>query len=826
MSYCPACGASLPGDAAFCPHCGASVASAVQVLPPAPVAPPIPMSSPYAPVADQPPAPFPPLVVPFITGPAAPFPLPPDRPGRLTAYPWRDLLPAVWQSAAVLGALLVVTTVLVAIGSAIWLPDGQHGDLGIWLGVAMLLIGLAAGGSITGEMGVDGAYGSAALHAMPFLLTALLLVPIVLLARREERRRPASRLTQTARAATHGLSAAILIGFAELFATISRDIEGEPARVGPDIAITMVTAFLLVATASWLARASATALPARPVLRELVHATRLVSFQLVYVLIGAAGAGVAVVATHLAGEDDLGDSLAGAIATGAAALPTGALMILGVPVSASGTASSSGVLSTIFNGGLPGGARDWSYGLITDPSRWSLLLLIPVAATVWAAIRSVLSRPVAEWRPRVDGGVIAGTAGLAAALFLLVALIQRASASVVIGAEAGEDASIGSYAVHAGASLPAAVLAGLIWGALAALATRWAPSFALAAPGVVTRLPGRIDDSWRAVLDGRWAPPPAVFSPVLANRIVAAFAALVVLVAVGATAVSVMGSTIFTPSRAAVSYLQAIGRGDAGAALAMLDTRPPADDRLLLTDTALRTSGVVRPTGVRAGSTDEDDDRATVQLTFKLGAADHEISLPMYADPQRKHAAGLPEWRVTSALGRIAAGTTGSGLSTTVAGVPIGESLAAFPGVYPATVTDPSGMYQSADTTVAVTDAQEDVDAGNLALSEQTKNAINAAVHTQIDACIGGATNVSCPFAAYDIPGYYDAEILTFTLVKRPVIRVVESYDTVAVQTVTEGQFAYDFTMEDADNMRGTRSLRADGAVDLSLPSAPTISFS
>ena len=851
MSYCPACGAALPGAAAFCSNCGASVTSPVQVLPPAPPAPPAPPTAPQPPTGEQPPTPFPPLVVPYPPAPArfdvppagwpgaGPPPAPgvpapaPAGPGWFATFPWKDLVPAAWQSAAILGVLLLVTTVLVAVADGVWLPDGKHGDLGIWLSIAVLLISLAAGGSISGEISVGGeesaiaAYGNAGVHAMPFLLTVLLLAPIVFLVRRAERRAPAPRLTQIMHAATHGLSAAILIGFACLFVRSSRDIDGVSVRFGPDIAVSMFTALLLVGAASWIARATVAPAPIRPVLRELLHTVRLVTRQFVYVLIGAVVAGVVVLATHL---DDLADSagsLFGFLAAAAAALPAGALLILGVPVSASGTGNVSGLFSMVLGERLSGGTREASYGIVTDPSRWTLLLVVPVLATVWAAARSVLSRPVGEWRPRIDRGVVAGTAGVAALLFLVVAVAQRASASMTVGGGPDEDSSIGTYAAHAGPSLPAALLAGLCWGALAALAMRWAPSVALAVPKLITGLPGRIDDSWRPVLAGHAAPPPGVYSPRMAKLVAAVAAVLLLVVGLGVMAVSVIGSTFYSPSRAAISYLEAIGAGEAGDALSVLETLPEAGDRSLLTDQVLRSDGVVRPTGVRATSTDRSGDDVTVKVSFNLGAEKQEMSLLMRDDPERARFAGMPHWRIATAPGRIGNGYAESNFLTTVAGKPIGQSSAAFPGAYRATVSDPSGMYESATSTVVVTDGQVDVDDVTLTISQQAQDSVTAAVNAQIDTCVSNPDGVNCPFSKYDTPDYAYAKTITFTLVSQPVVRVVEGEGGLVVETVTNGQVKYDSIMSDSyfEDQHGTLSFDADASVDLSSAAGPAVSF-
>jgi hypothetical protein len=185
--------------------------------------------------------------------------------------------------------------------------------------------------------------------------------------------------------------------------------------------------------------------------------------------------------------------------------PTAALMLLGVPISVAGLDLPG--LATILHGGLPG-YRSVRLGYpMAEPSRWSLLLLIPLLAALLAAAWHTVARPVARWRPSFEGTGALRICGLTMLAAVLAATAQRITISYGSGGT-----GTGPVTVSIGASLPAALVAGLAWGTMLVLGLRIAPTVAMLAPRLLLALPGRVDPSWAAVLVGLEPRPPGVYA--------------------------------------------------------------------------------------------------------------------------------------------------------------------------------------------------------------------------------------------------------------------------------------------------------------------------
>lgn len=777
MAYCSACGNQLPPDAAFCPGCGKSaVLVADRGLRPGPVPEALPMLAyPHA-------------------GPAAPFP------ARPPALFFKDLVPSAWQAAAVFGGLLLIATALAGLADSIVQDAGDHGNLGDWLGRGMLLISLGAGGSADGKLTSEYVSGTASLHVMPVLMVLLLVMPVVLLARRTESRQPAqSALVHLARAGTHAFVLAALAGFGGLLATATSQVDDVRVVAGPNAASTTLLTFIIVGAASFLARATVSREPFPPAVREILATVSLITrFWLSFLVI-----------TLLAAPLLLLTDVPAAVTLIAVlvALPTGALVLAGVPVSADFSTGLTG-LARLLGSESPSGPHDASRGLITDPSRWTLLILVPVLALFVMAVRHTVSHPAAEWRARLRGGAVAGLAAAFAASFFTVALAQQLVFTAALdGGIAG-----GSVDTRGGPSLAGSVLAGLCWGALAALVLRWAPSFALAAPRL-TRWTGQVDQSWADILHGRAEPPAGVLPPRAARWITAAAAVLVVLAGLMVGAQAVVSTVVYSPGKVARAYLQAVGSGNAKQALALFAS-PPAN-AAMLTDAVLKADGVQRPERVRTLSTSKEDDNASVQVAFDLGGAEHRMELTLHADPDEKRSGLFPDWRITSSLGTFQNPYTEGGFSPSIAGLAIDGEAGLFPGRYPVAVTDPSAMFEIEPTDVAILGTVADFSMPAATLSTAGKSRIADAVVDELRDCTASEFSYGCPFDAFDVPSYQDEGVdVQFRLETKPYVDVMIRGDGIVAEVT--GAVAYTETMYTGPDEVGTIPLSATAEIDLS----------
>jgi uncharacterized membrane protein YqgA involved in biofilm formation len=747
--------------------------------------------------------------------------------GVAISVPWREIVPAVQHSAAVFGAVLVVLTAIIGVIAGLGLPEGHRGDLGVWLSTAIVLIGLALGGTAETVVTAGGEFGGRGvmeLRFVPLLITAALLVPVAVLAFRQERRRPAAGpALRWVRAGAHGLAMALLVGVAGALGSVSNpygmteDSEGVTVEAGLSVVLTLVVALLVTTLVSAAARFAA--VPGGPRTQPYRDALRLLATPLVVLASVAAIGGLVLVGVGVAQDaDDFGSNPA---AVGAAVagvlnlLPVGVLMLLGVPVTAGVDGGATGAAAALgrFLDDVPAGPV--RYGLLNDPSWWSLAVLVPLILTVVVAVRFTLRRPVWLWEPRVSPGALARTAGFAVLGCLLLAAIGRATLSVSMRGEAIGAAGPGAagLAGYAGPSFAGALLAGLVWGLALAAVLRLVPSVALLAPGLARGLAGRVDESWRPVLDG-FVPPPA---GTLRRRwvgLAGAAVAVVVLLGVGAAVVvRIASTTVFGPGPAAVAYLEAVGRGDATAARAMFAEPPAASG--LLTDAVLKSPGVVRPVGVTEKSTEVTDDSATVTLDYTVAEAKQSLTVRLTPVAGESRYGVFDVWKIASAPAQVDAGYE-EPLPVTVAGVAVepGADLAAFPGRYPIAVADPTGMYAATRTELLVAGAPVEAAAATN-LSAQGRTAVQKAVDASLDECARSTapSNYGCPFDLYDVPASVFATAVQYTIVARPVVDVVLGDYGIQVRTVTQGRVSYSADrMFEGGQQTGEITFDADGS--------------
>ncbi|MDR7275971.1 hypothetical protein [Catenuloplanes atrovinosus] len=684
-------------------------------------------------------------------------------PAATPALRWRDLFSGAWHGAAVTVTAGAVLTAVFATAAATLLR-GSDSDLAGWLTAAVTLIGLALGGSLSA--GADLLPGVAVvadlrLQVLPVLLTVAIAGPLAGLAIRDERLRPSPvRGALLARTAiTAGTVTALVTGAGVLNAVQSVD-----GRVTAGLAPlpTAVPVFALVIAVTVAARLTVTPAVAPRSLRPLADAAALLGRFTVALLLGTAVVGVVLAATgsHWA------------VLGGLVALPSALLVLLGVPV----TVSVPSMVEVV--DGLT---------LVTRPSWWSLLLLVPAVAALVAAVRHALARPVGA---RTSA---AATIGLTAASVTLLAVAGRVTAEITFAS------------VEAGPSLLGAVIAGLVWGGLLAASARVAPDLALLFRSAAETMP--VHDSWRAVFFGT--------ARVRTGVIVATAAALVV-PALALTGIVVVNRSEFGPDRVALAYLRAVSRGDAAAAMA---ERTGTASGPLLTDAVLRATGVTRPDDVRIVSTVVDGARAQVATSFTLGGEEQLLTLTLASEERRY---GLfDRWRVVSELGAVS--VTDAGMPVTVAGVTVsaGRMLPAFPARYPLAVADPSDTYRATRTTVVVLGGTAEV-AAEPVLSASARDRITDALEAGLSACTARTDPfmTDCPF---DLAGTQLVMVdrVTYDLRRPPHVDLHGS----EVVTTSSGTVDYRASMLDGTertgtiefNVTGSATFADDGTVTLTL---------
>ncbi|MFI5841203.1 hypothetical protein ACIA8K_16035 [Catenuloplanes sp. NPDC051500] len=662
---------------------------------------------------------------------AGPGPTDPDEDGSLH---WPHLFSGVWHAAVVLAAALAAVTTVVALIMVQQPASAPPTYFSDWLATAVAAIGLALGG---GPAGVD--LGSVTLHAMPILLTAGIAGPLAGLAMRDERRRPSPALgALVTRSVVTAGAVAGAVGFA--------------AGLSPVPAVTF--ALVLVVTLVARATASPAAAPERlrAVVRPVSDALALAGRFGVTLLIGAGLTGAVLAVVTGSSPTQAGTALT--------VLPSLVLALLGVRVVA---AEPAGTVS-----------------LVTDPSWWTLLLLVPAGSVLVAAVRHALSRPVgAPRRPLATTAVT--------------------TAAVVLAALAG-----------AGPAPAGAAVAGLVWGVLLALTVHVAGDLAL----VSRRLLTPAEPSWRALLYGTararaWA--------------VTAVAATLVLPVLAVGGVVLTNRSVFGPDRAARDYLAAVSAGDAAAALALRGDSPGGP---LLTGAVLRAPGVDRPENVRVVTGTVDGGTATVTASFTLGGETQVMTMALAAGARRYDV--FDEWRVVSGLGTV---TPDSALPVTVGGVTLdgGVTVAAFPARYPMALADPAGTFSAERTSLLVLGGATTAAPG-ARMSEQTRELVKRALDDRLSACAARTDMFmfDCPFDLRAAHIFF-ARSARYTLQRTAQVELrAATQGGVDLVTTTPGTVEYRAMMPDgADEtgtvdytVSGTATLGPDGTVTIELASS------
>jgi hypothetical protein len=603
---------------------------------------------------------------------------------------------------------------------------------------------VAAIGLALGGLTVGGVTGAGVtLHAMPVLLTAAIAGPLAGLAMRDERRRPSPAL------------AALVIRSLITAGTVAGLTA---AALSPVPAVT--AAFLLVLAVTLAARLTARPAAApdrlRDAVRPVTDALALTGRFGVTLLIGAGLTGLVLSVATGGSLDEAGTALA--------LLPSLLLALLGVRVAAT---EPVGTIS-----------------LTTHPSWWTLLLLVPAGSVLVAAVRHALSRPVgAPRRP--------------------LATIAVTTTAVVLAALAGRDL----VQAQAGPSLTGAVAAGLVWGALLALALHAATDLAL----VSRRLLTPADPSWRSLLYGTARARASVISAV---------AATLALPALAVGGVVLTNQSVFAPDRVARDYLAAVSAGDATAALALRGDLPVGP---LLTDAALRAPGVARPENVRVVTGAVDGGTATVTASFTLAGEAQVMTLALAADSRRYGV--FDEWRVVSDLGIVA---PDSALPVTVGGVTLdpGVPVAALPARYPMALADPAGTFSAVRTSLLVLGEVTEAVPG-AQMSDETRDRVNRALDDRLSACAARTDMFmfDCPFDLRAAHIFF-AQSARYSLQRTAQVELRASTGGgVDLVTTTPGTVGYRALMPAGPEETGTLDYVIAGTATLTPTGTVTIEF-
>ncbi|MCU1406563.1 MAG: hypothetical protein JWQ43_2866 [Glaciihabitans sp.] len=532
------------------------------------------------------------------------------------------------------------------------------------------LVAMAVGGIFTIGATAVGVTANVSVVWLPLLLTALVAVGSVLLARRDEKARPsATAAMRWALAACAGLAVALLVVIVAAVLAV-RFTSGDSAdnemlamfSVSGSGSAASFTAFLgalVVGTlASYLGRAGIApraktvtgVSPVRSAVAASIRATAVytvvisVLLALTIVIYAISQGGIKILLTALLW------------------LPTLVVDGLGLinlaPVSLTGSITSlMGATGAPTSFWLPGRLPVWATVLV---------LVVNLAVVVLAGIVLSLAR-------RTAGVSVAArwvsTIASFAVLGVVVTLLGRVSlwTSVDTGGVGTELDSLlggfgssiveniaavnGAVSLSAGTFLVFAILGALVEAAATYIAPQLTPLLpasvtarlarvtgATAAPVLVGGIAGDGDD---AVLAGAPATPVVVpMTPERKRRIrlvLIAVAAAVVVVAGAGITISAVNSTVFSPKKQVESYLGNIVDGNASAALDLAEISAPNASRVLLTDEVLSaTEGgltgysitdvtVTNETAVVTAELDQDGEKTTVQYPVSRSGSKYVV---------------------------------------------------------------------------------------------------------------------------------------------------------------------------------------------------------
>jgi hypothetical protein len=298
----------------------------------------------------------------------------------------------------------------------------------------------------------------------------------------------------------------------------------------------------------------------------------------------------------------------------------------------------------------------------------------------------------------------------------------------------------------------------------------WPPSGA--SPGSYPAPPstsGRIPPANKNTAGGPAGPFPTPVRPNKAPLILTAVAATAVLAIVGIVIVALMSSGGDSSSgdteaaEVAQSYLEALSRGDAQAALALGAREPPNSD--LLTDEVLRKQLDALPiSGIETlgevKNPEESKDRTTVRIAVRLGDKRTEAKIRMVRAEGR--------WKLDSSFVDVftTAAVPGSTASTLVAfGVPVGKTneFYAFPGHLDLTSSNPYiDVNPSAPLSFDNLGSMENLQP-KFSLNEAGRKALEDSVRVQFEPCYAaGPKPAQCSMSSLPLYGY-DPDATTFT---------------------------------------------------------------
>ncbi|MEV4706631.1 hypothetical protein [Actinoplanes sp. NPDC049316] len=258
------------------------------------------------------------------------------------------------------------------------------------------------------------------------------------------------------------------------------------------------------------------------------------------------------------------------------------------------------------------------------------------------------------------------------------------------------------------------------------------------------------------------APPPAGVPPFLPGpqrfprglvALLAVFAALVLVVA----GLKIVDVRYFQPGRAVVAFFSALADRDADAAVARLAVPPPGDSTLLRT-AVLRSDGYIPPSGVHVRASDIVEERATVEVEFRVGGTGHRREFSLVRDTSAT-AGVFHRWRIDG--GVFPLDVAAGGVDTVlVAGVPVAlaaseygrRSVSAFPGSYRVTLPE-QPLLEAPESVVHV--GTSDPEYASVLVEPVIKSGARAAVDQRIHAYLDDCAEqtvlapVGCPFSSY-----------------------------------------------------------------------------
>ncbi|MGY1807305.1 hypothetical protein ACI8AF_08030 [Blastococcus sp. SYSU D00669] len=748
------------------------------------------------------------LEPPVAPAPVAPTPAPAEP---LLARIRRDVGPEDVRASLTVVAravlpVLAVVTVVVAVLSAVVLPDDHNGSLADWLQTAIAVLALALGGRLVvqGSIGIDElatAEASVGLRLVPLVVTVAVLGLVARATARAERAAPSGTTSQLAlRSAVTGLvagagtGALVLLGsttapygldLAEEF-DVAGSVSTGAGALGSFLGATLLVGLTAAAARAVIARSAGVAVPAAgrtPELRAVLRTLRTFAVGLL------ATVAVALVLAYLYTAfltDDLDGArlgvLGGLLLFGVNAVVVLGLGVLGVPAALDAHSAGGAELMELLEEAVEAGAGR-SFGLTDQP--WLLLaLLVPVAVALATAVRRTLRDPGTQVST-ASLKVAAGT-GAAAALLAAVAVRVAVSGDASASGDPGVAVEIsGTAGLSASPSLLWAPLLGAVWAAAVVWALRLGPTLALSLPPRVTRLIAgrRISPVWAAALDGT-APAPAGHRSVALRRAAVATSVAVAVAAVGAAVVAVLNATLFTPQAAAEEYLDALADGDVAAAVVHLADAPDLADQPLLSEAVLGSDSYTGIDHVVIGEVEEHGSSATVAVTYVVGDQPVEDTISLTPGEDRFGLFGT--WEVAESLPTLEV-WSGSSLGAQIAGTDLADgTYLALPGRYTVSAAD-HALLTAADAPVVVTTDRS----YGATLSPEVKPEALDAARDAVDAAIADCATATelplenCPF----LTGYYWQDELTdvhITVTEDPEYSLVYDESANSLEIVTD----------------------------------------